>query len=211
MQLRHGITSLSLTALVLSLATSPAWATSHTTIQRAPVAPAPLRVPPSPPAPSQLQGPTVINLKSLTNKQIRALPNTAVVEFQGKPTTMGALRALEAEARKATLAKAQAAATQAKARAAARRAQFLQQQAAELQAIHAKARVEVARLRQASAVTPVTQQEAIRNEAIQLMQRAKTASPAEQVQIEQRAGQLLKQLQQPKLLQQAPRLQQLPR
>jgi hypothetical protein len=201
-----------LVSLALGLATSLAWAASHTGIQRSPVGPG-LRVMPTPPqtppavqpAPLKLEGPALINLKTLTNKQIRALSDSAVVEFQGKPTTMGALRALGTQDRRGAETKLKAAAAQAKAKFEARRAQFLRQQQVELQAAHVKARAEVARLRQASATIPATQQEAIRNEAIQLQHRAKTASPAEQAQIEQRALQLQQQYQQLQRLQKLPR------
>jgi hypothetical protein len=131
------------------------------------VTPPPQPPPAVQPGPAQqLPGPAVINLKTLTNKQIKALPDSAVVEFRGKPTTMGALRALDAKALREAEPNLRAAAAQAKAKFEARRAQFLQQQQTELHAVHAKARAEVARLRQASATTPTTQQEAIRKEAI---------------------------------------------
>jgi hypothetical protein len=179
--------TIGVTVFAVGLVASPVWAASHTTIQRAPG----LRVtPPSQTSPAvqlglpKLQAPSVINLKALTDKQIRALPDSAVVEFQGKPTTMGALRALQAKTRSIATVEIDAGGAKPKAKFAARRAQFLQQQQAALQAAHVKALAEAARLRQASATIQATQQDAIRNEAIQLQERAKTASPAEQARIE---------------------------
>jgi len=67
-------------------------------------------------------------------------------------------------------------------------------QAAKLQADRAKAMAEFTRLRQAAATPQARQLEAIKEEAAQLYERSKHASPAEQAQIEQRARQLLQQL-----------------
>jgi hypothetical protein len=101
------------------------------------------------------------------------------------------------QARAEAEVKAKTAAATAQAAFEADRAKFLQGQKAKLEAENAKVRAEVSRLRQqrpAPAQSP--QLDAIRREAGQLLERSKTASPAERAQIDQRAAQLLQQLQQ---------------
>lgn len=205
--MRHGISVVSLTALALALSpmARPASATSHTVIQRAPVAPTIRQLPP--PQPS---APAVISGQQLTKQQFDALPDTTVIDFRGTRITAGEARARIKQAETAAQAEAQAAAAQAQAKFDAYRAKFLQDQKAKLQEAHVKTRAEIARLRKVGAA-PLTQQQAIQKEAVELLNRSKTATPAEQTQIEQRALQLQQQYQQPKSLQQAPRLQQLPR
>jgi len=187
----------------------PASGTSHTVIQRAPVTPTIRQLPPpQPSAPAAIRG------EQLTKQQFNALPDSAVIDFRGTRITAGEARAKLKQAETEAQARAQGAAAQAQAKFEAYRAKFLQEQKAKLDAANAKVRAEIARLRQASAAAPLTQQQAIQREVVELLNRSKTATPAEQVQIEQRAGQLqqqYQQLQQPKSLQQAPRLQQLPR
>jgi hypothetical protein len=136
----------------------------------------------------------VIRGDQLTKQQFEALPDIAVIEFKGQRMTKAQIRAKAAKSTEA-MAKAPAAARAAQAKVAARQAQFLQQQQAKLQADNAKAMVEVARLRQAAGPARSPQLEAIEQEAAQLFQRSQRA-PAERAQIEQRAGQLLQQLQQ---------------
>jgi hypothetical protein len=151
-------------------------------------------------------GPPTVKADQMTRRQFREqmkmLPDTAVIEFKGRRTTAGEIRAKMrlpanvAEVRtKAVAAQLQANASQAQARFAAARAKFLQQQQAKLQADNAKAMAEFTRLRQGGAAR-AAQLDAIEQEAGQLFHRSKTASPAERGQIEQRAGQLLQQLQQ---------------
>jgi len=125
--------------------------------------------------------------KKQFDQQLRQLPDSAVIESQGKRFTVGEIRARAAQRRREMAAKAQASAAQAKARLEAGRAEFLQQQQAKLQADNAKTMAEFGRLRQVAA---------IEQEAAQLFQRSQRAAPGERAQIEQRAGQLLQQLQQ---------------
>ncbi|MCI0408695.1 MAG: hypothetical protein L0191_09055, partial [Acidobacteria bacterium] len=146
-------------------------------------------------------GPKVLRSDQLSKQQFeqqfRALPDSALVESRGQRMTKAQIRALAAQKGQQHQASAQAALNQARAAFEQRRVQFDQQQQAKLQASNAKARAEMARLRQAGGpVARSTQREVIQQEAAQLFQRSKTASPAEQVQIEQRAAQLLQQLQQ---------------
>lgn len=148
---------ITLLSLVSMIVVEAAYAVDPSTMQVGPAI--------RPPQLQQMPGPGIKK-----DAAFMALPDNAVVQFQGKPTTKGALRILEAQARQAAEMKLKAAAVQAKAKFEARRAQFLQQQQAGLQAIHAKAQAEVARLRHVAATTPLTQQGAIRNEAIQLQQ-----------------------------------------
>ncbi len=146
--------------------------------------------------------PPVSSVDQMTKEQFRqmlkAAPDGQVFEFRGQQTTAGALRAIIWQKHKEALAKAQAHAGEARARFEARRAQFLQAQQAKLQADNARIRTEFARLHgaQSTAVVLSPQHQAIQQEAIQLLHRAKTAPPAEQVHIERRAGELLQQLQQ---------------
>lgn len=123
--------------------------------------------------------------KRQLNQQLRQLPDSAVIESRGQRLTVGEIKARGAQRAREALAKARASAAQEKARLDARLAQFEQQRQAKLAAGRAQAMAEFARLRQP---------EAIQEEAAQLLQRAKTASPGERAQIEQRAGQLLQQL-----------------
>ena len=146
---------ITLLSLVSMIVVEAAYAVDPSTMQVGPAI--------RPPQLQQMPGPGIKK-----DAAFMALPDNAVVQFQGKPTTKGALRILEAQARQAAEMKLKAAAVQAKAKFEARRAQFLQQPG--LQAIHAKAQAEVARLRHVAATTPLTQQGAIRNEAIQLQQ-----------------------------------------
>jgi len=145
-------------------------------------------------------GPQVLRADQLTKQQFRqqlkALPDSAVIESKGQRMTKGQIRALAAQKGAAAQAKARAAASQAQARFAAHRAQFLQQEQAKLQADNAKTMAEFGRLRQARATPQARQLDAIEQEAAQLFQRSQRASPAERAQIEQRAAQLLQQLQQ---------------
>jgi hypothetical protein len=145
-------------------------------------------------------GPQVIRADQLTkqqfDQQLKRLPDSAVIESQGRRFTVGEIRARAAQRRREMAAKAPVAARAAQAKVAARQAQFLQQQQAQLQADNVKAMAEFGRLRQARATPQARQVEAIEQEAAQLFQRSQRAAPAERAQIEQRAGQLLQQLQQ---------------
>ncbi len=136
-------------------------------------------------------GPQVLRSDQLTRKQfdqqLKRLPDTAVVESKGRRLIVGEIKAKLAQTVRGLEAKGQEAARAAQAKFAARQAQFKQQQQAKLTADNAKVTAELARLRQVAA---------IQQEAAQLSQHSKTASPAERAQIEQRAGQLLQQLQQ---------------
>ena len=148
-----------------------------------------------------LRPPGVISGDRLTNTQFKNLPDSAVIDIRGTRTTAGELRAKLRQQEAQALARAQAAAGQAQAAFQAHHTKFLQDQKAKLQADSAKASAEFTRWRQTQGAVQVLAQEAIAEQAIELMGRSKTATPAEQVQIEQRAGELLKQLQ----LQQVPR------
>ena len=121
-------------------------------------------------------GPQVIRADQLTkqqfDQQLKRLPDTAVIEFQGRRLTVGEIRAKSAQRDRELIAKAQAASRQAQAAFEQRRAQFLQQQQAKLQADNAKATAELARLRQPAGPGRSPQLEAIEQEAAQLFQRA---------------------------------------
>jgi len=135
-------------------------------------------------------GPQVLRADQLTKQQFEVLPDTAVIEFKGQRMTKAQIQAKATKSKEA-IAKVQAAARDAQAKFQTRLAQFLQQQQAKLQADNAKAMAEVARLAQSVRL------QAIQQEAAQLWQRSQgTLSPAQRVQDEQRAGQLLQQLQQ---------------
>lgn len=138
-----------------------------------------------------------LKAERLTKEQFDRLPATQPIEIKGQRMTAGEIRAKMRQARAEAEAKIEAAAAKAQTEFEADRAKFLQEQKARLDAENAKVRAEVGRLRQqrpAPAQSP--QLDAIRREAGQLLERSKTASPAERVQIEQRATQILQQLQQ---------------
>ena len=156
------------------------------------------------PAPAGAGGgvsaPQVLKADTLTKQQfeqqLKRLPDNAVIESKGQRMTKAQIRALAAQKGQANQAKAQAALSQANAAFEERRAQLEQQHQAKLQADNAKAMAEFTRQSQAGGPAASLQLEAIQEEAAQLFERSKRASPAEQAQIEQRAAQLLQQLQQ---------------
>lgn len=120
------------------------------------------------------------------DRQLRTLPDSAVVEAQGRRLTVGEIRAKSVEIQKAVAAKIDAAAVDARSRFAEREKQFVQQREARLETENGRAVAGLARAREF---------EAIRQEAARLLERSKTATAAEQTEIERRAGQLLQQLQ----------------
>jgi len=159
--------------------------------QQAPASPALQQLPTQQPP-----GATVFKADQLTKEQFKQLPDSAVIEFQGQRTTKGEFRAKMEQARNAAMMEAQAQASQAEARRAAHRARFLQRQQVELDAASAKVQVELARLGQAGSHAQISQMEGVQQKAANLCARSKTASPAEQAQMEREAGELLKQFRQ---------------
>ncbi len=154
--------------------------------------------PAQPPAIGTPQRPepgAVVRGDQLTREQFEALPDTATIEVKGQRATKAQIRAKAAKGQEAQ-AKAEAASREGKAKFEARRAQFLQQQQAKLEADNGKVSAQLAGLRRPS-VRPQTgrQREALQGEAADLINRSKTASPAERAQIEKRAVELLRQLQ----------------
>jgi len=133
-------------------------------------------------------GPQVLRADQLTKQQFRAAPDSAVIEFRGQRVTKAQIRARAAQKAHEGMAKVEVAVRQ-------ERARFEQEQA-KLHADNAKVQAELARLRQARATPQARQVDAIEQEAAQLFERSKRASPADRAQIEQRASQLLQQLQQ---------------
>lgn len=162
---------------------------------------------PGPLAQRQLESPrelaprAPVKIEQLTPGQFDSLSDDQVIEFKDQRITARELRAKTRQALAEVEAKSKANAAQAKARFEAYRAKFLLEQKAKLDARNAEVRAEFARRRQQSGVIVGTlghaaRFDAIRNEARQLLERSKTASPAEQAQLEQRAEQLLGQLEQ---------------
>ncbi len=199
---RVSIASLTAVVLALGLVTQPA-AAPPTPIQ-AP-APGPTRAPGAPTAPAMVKPPaaapvpqqTILKLEQLTKQQFDALPAGHAIEVGGQRTTKGEFLARMERERTAALARMRAKTSQALARFEAKRAQLLQQQKAEIDAHNQKVRAAFAAHRtQRGGLVRSAAHEAIRQEARELLERSKTASPAEQAQIEQRAGELLKRLQQ---------------
>lgn len=134
--------------------------------------------------------PQVVSGDRLTRQQFDALPDSALIEFKGRRTTKASIRAREAQSRDAAR-KVQALAQQSRAEFQQRLVQFEQERKAKHETDKAKATGEFARLSRANS----QQLKAIEAEAAQLQERSKRASPAEKGQIEQRAEQLLQQLQ----------------
>lgn len=162
---------------------------------------------PQPLAPPQQRGPLppqvappsapVLKAEQLTREQFDRLPDTAVIEMKGTRITAGEFRAQIARQRAEGQTKVRAAASQAKTAFEAYRAKFLQEQKSKLQAVNAKVQAQFAAYRsQGAGPARSAAHETIQKEALDLQRRARTASPAEQAQIEQRARELLQQLQQ---------------
>lgn len=129
---------------------------------------------------------TVIPVERLTLRQIQQLPDSQVIESRGQRITIGELKRMREAEGRAAEASARAAKNEVEAKLRALQGKLAaDKQTIDLQ--NAKAMADFGRLGQVAAME---------QEAAQLFQRSKTASPAEQVQIEQRAALLLQQLQQ---------------
>lgn len=134
--------------------------------------------------------PQVVNGDQLTKQQFEALPDTALIDFKGRRMTKASIQAREAQGHD-TAENVQTLARQSRVEFEQRLIQFEQQRKTKLEVDKAKAMGEFARLSQADS----RQLKAIEVEAAQLYERSKRASSAEKAQIEQRANQLLQQLQ----------------
>jgi flagellum-specific peptidoglycan hydrolase FlgJ len=134
--------------------------------------------------------PQTVSGDRLTKQQFEALPDSALIDFKGRRMTKASIRAREAQSRE-TAEKAEALARQSRMEFQQQLIQFDQQRKTKLEVDKAKAMGEFARLRQADS----RQLKAIEVEAAQLQELSKRASPAEKAHIEQRASQLLQQLQ----------------
>jgi hypothetical protein len=140
--------------------------------------------------PGAAPSPQVVRGDQLTKQQFDALPDTAQIDFKGQRMTKARMRVREAKSQE-TAEKVRALARQSRAEFQQRLIHFEQQRKAKIQADAAKAMGEFTRQSQAEA----RQFKAIEAEAAQLYKRSEHASPAEKAQIEQRASQLLHQLQ----------------
>ena len=134
--------------------------------------------------------PQTVSGDRLTKQQFEALPDSALIDFKGRRMTKADIRTREAQSLD-TAEKVQALARQSRVDFKQHLIQFEQQRKTKLESDKAKAMGEFARLNQ----TNSQQLKAIEVEAAQLQERSKRASPAEKAQIEQRANQLLQQLQ----------------
>jgi hypothetical protein len=145
------------------------------------------------PGPAAGQGP--IKAELLKREDFDRLPDQQEIEVQGQKTTAGEVRARAREQAASAEAKAKQGASDTKSKFDAARTRFLQDQKASVEAANARARAQSPRSK-AAGPTASPQFQAIRQEAIQLNERSKTASPAERAQIEARAAELLGKLQQ---------------
>ena len=134
--------------------------------------------------------PQVISGDGLTKQQFELLPDTALIDFKARRMTKANIRAREARGRIGA-EKIAALADQNRIEFKQRLTQLEQQRKTQLEVERTKAIGEFARLNQAG----TSQLKAIAVEAAQLQERSKRASSAEKAQIEQRAEQLLRQLQ----------------
>jgi hypothetical protein len=135
--------------------------------------------------------------EQLAKGQFRTLPDSVELELpDGTRTTAGALRSRTRQRMQASRAKAHETAFQAPAEFAARRARFLEAQQTKIRTQNDQAWAEFTHRSGNTGRGGLAQREVIHQEALQLLEHAKTASPDEKVQIEQRAGQLLRQLEQ---------------
>jgi hypothetical protein len=149
---------------------------------------------PLPAEAGEVQG-QIIRGDQLTKQQLEALPDNTVIEFKGKRITRAEIRAKASKSNEAMAKVPAAVATKVRAKFDQRRALFEQQQQAKLNADNQKVNAEFARLQQTGGgTTQDSKRAAIENEARDLSQRYKTASPAEKAQIDKRAGELLRQL-----------------
>jgi hypothetical protein len=134
--------------------------------------------------------PQTVSGDRLTKQQFEALPDSALIDFKGRRMTKASIRAREAQSRE-TAEKAEALARQSRMEFQQQLIQFEQQRKTKLEIDKAKAMGEFVRRSQAHS----PQLKAIEVEAAQLQERSKRASPAEKARIEQRANQLLQQVQ----------------
>ncbi len=130
------------------------------------------------------------------DRQLKMLPENAVIESNGQRMTKAQMRKEAARQGTETVSKAQARDRDVQAKYRAWHAQFEQEQQAKLKAENANLQRELAQLIQTSAPVRSPKLEIIQQEATQLLQRSKTAPPAEREQIEKRAQELLRELQQ---------------
>ncbi len=131
----------------------------------------------------------------LTKDTFRTLPDSAVLEVNGQHVTKGDLLARAVKAHESAAAQFRGFIAQANGNLQRKRAAFRQQQTAGLEEANARVWAEVARLKQAEAsAAQAAASDPIHKEAAELHQRYQGASPSERAQIEQRAGQLLRQL-----------------
>lgn len=153
--------------------------------------------------PVAAQGQQILNLEQMAKQmpkkeyraKLRSLPDNAPVEFKGQRMTLGEIRAKEKQMLAAAAAKMKAAAAQSKTKFEEYAAQFNEKQQAKLRADNQKVEAEFARLQTTGGGSgQVSKRAAIENEARELSQRYKNASPAEKAQIDRRAGELLRQL-----------------
>jgi hypothetical protein len=138
----------------------------------------------------------VFNLENLTREEFDSLPENRVVEVGGVQTTKREYLARLERQHDEALSKLRAAAIEARAMLEAKRDKFLQNQVARIEKDNAKTLARFAESgRQRRSIAQSAGFNAIRKEATELERRSQTASPAEQAQIEQRAWELLQQLQ----------------
>ncbi len=159
-------------------------------IQTAPQQPA--TRPSSPPANVPAPVAQAIKLEQLTKQRFDALPNDSVIDVKGQRFTKAQIKAKMDQQR--AKARAVVDASQARRQFEVVRAEFLRKQKADLEARNAKVRAEVEKF----AATPVAPSSGatLRKEATELIERSKTASPAEREKFERRAEELHRQLQQ---------------
>jgi hypothetical protein len=155
-------------------------------------APGSVAAPPGVRAPELAQ---IYKLEQLTEQHFMNLPDTAMIEFQGRQMSKQQFMREADQRAQQTLGKAETE-MQAKADAdfKAVMAEFMKEQNAEIEAHNARARADFDRLSQQGAAN-ASRVEAIRNEAMQLNSLFKTASGEEKVQLEKKAGELLGELQ----------------
>ena len=149
-----------------------------------------------------LQAQPVVNLEQMGKRmpkkeyrmKLKALPDNTPVESKGQRMTLGEVRAKEKQMSAAAAAKMKAAAARSKVKFDEYGAKFNEKQQAKLKADNQKVNAELAKLNQDGGSGRDSRRATIENEARELSVRYKTASAAEKVQIDRRAGELLRQL-----------------
>ena len=143
---------------------------------------------PTTPPPTGLSRGNILKMDKSVEKQIFKLPPNQLIEVQGKPMTVGDIRAKILEKRRRAGAARGASGKVSAESLAALQAKFEKDQEAKLDSENAKVGAELARLaRRQDSPARSSQLQAIRDEALEMQQRYPAASPAQKLKDDARA------------------------